>query len=257
MKTEKYFLIFFVTGLVLYSTALGKVEIHPPDGPVLLDQPNLVLADIGKIHVAIIQPDSKPNKDGLVWKNLKTDIKKKLKETSLKMIPGKAGKLLDVPALRVHIAMLKFDDMQKYVFHVQSVLAKKMSIGQKASRFIKVDVWKSNPVMQAVSVQDMPATVTKVVLDQAETFAHAYLAAKSKNDPISDADVANPVKKHARPADKQTAAEYKYVSSRKSKIFHTPNCSVVKRISPQNLIGYNDKEDMVKGGKRSCRRCKP
>ncbi|RLA83243.1 MAG: hypothetical protein DRG31_06400 [Deltaproteobacteria bacterium] len=52
-------------------------------------------------------------------------------------------------------------------------------------------------------------------------------------------------------------AVYKYVSSKNSSVFHRPDCSSVKRISPENLVGYGSREEALSAGKRPCKRCKP
>ena len=51
--------------------------------------------------------------------------------------------------------------------------------------------------------------------------------------------------------------EWKYVASKKSKVFHRPGCKWVKRISAANLIGFKGKEEAIKSGRRPCRSCRP
>lgn len=60
----------------------------------------------------------------------------------------------------------------------------------------------------------------------------------------------------APPAATQTG-EWKYVASKKSKIFHRPDCGYVKRILLKNLIGFNSREEAIGSGRRPCKRCKP
>ncbi len=58
------------------------------------------------------------------------------------------------------------------------------------------------------------------------------------------------------PATVQTK-EWKYVASKKSKVFHRPDCKWAERISPKNLIGYKSREKAIRSGRRACRSCRP
>ena len=51
--------------------------------------------------------------------------------------------------------------------------------------------------------------------------------------------------------------EWKYVASRKSKVFHRPACKWTERISPNNLIGFNSRDEVVRSGRRPCKVCNP
>ncbi len=56
---------------------------------------------------------------------------------------------------------------------------------------------------------------------------------------------------------KRAVAEYKYVASKNSEVFHKPQCRWAKKISKRNLVGYNSTDEAVKAGKRPCKLCKP
>jgi len=51
--------------------------------------------------------------------------------------------------------------------------------------------------------------------------------------------------------------EWNYVASEKSKVFHRPSCKWAQKISPQNLIGFNSREEAIKSGRRPCKMCGP
>ena len=51
--------------------------------------------------------------------------------------------------------------------------------------------------------------------------------------------------------------DWKYAASRKSKVFHKPDCRSVKKISPKNLIGFKSREEAVASGRRPCKVCRP
>lgn len=50
---------------------------------------------------------------------------------------------------------------------------------------------------------------------------------------------------------------WKYVASRKSNVFHRPDCKWAKQISPQNLIGFKNREEAVRSGRSPCKTCDP
>ena len=48
-----------------------------------------------------------------------------------------------------------------------------------------------------------------------------------------------------------------FVASKKSKVFHRPDCKYVDKISDANLVHYETREEAVKSGKRPCTVCEP
>ena len=52
-------------------------------------------------------------------------------------------------------------------------------------------------------------------------------------------------------------AEYAYVASVNSEVFHQPNCRYAQRIKQNNLVGFKSREDAVNSGRRPCKVCKP
>ena len=180
MKAKKYFILLAVVAGILYSSVWGEEQLFEEDyGGALNDRPYPTLADIEHFMVVIVPPDAEPNKESLVWiwTELNTKIIERLGKDSIKTIPGVAGNIVNITELRIDIDMLKVTDSQQYVFCIQTSLAREVYLKKQRHLLFKADVWKTAPVMQAVSVQSMPATVTNVVLEQAEAFIHAYLAA--------------------------------------------------------------------------------
>jgi micrococcal nuclease len=51
--------------------------------------------------------------------------------------------------------------------------------------------------------------------------------------------------------------EWKYVASKKSNVFHLPNCKWAQKIKPENLIGFASREEAVASGRRPCKTCMP
>jgi len=52
-------------------------------------------------------------------------------------------------------------------------------------------------------------------------------------------------------------AEYAYVASINSEVFHQPDCTWVKKISPRNLVTFKSREDAINSGRRPCKVCGP
>ena len=264
MKAKKYYLSLGIVIAILYVPALGQTESLLPEyrQPILIGRPHPELAGIDKLHVAILPSGAEPNKDGLIWTELEAKVINKFNKAGIKLAPGIAGSILNISELLVYINMLKLEDSQQYVFRIQTSLSRAVYLMREPSLAFKADVWKANPVMQAVSVKDMPAKVTNVVLEQVEAFIYAYIAAKPQGRQPFDAgtsktDSLTATEKQTKPGTKSAVAEYKYIASKNSKVFHKPGCSWAKRIKPENLVGYNSKEEVIKAGKRPCKMCKP
>jgi len=255
MKTKEYCLILAIAAGILCIPAFGRTELPESHQPFLIGRPNPSLAGIEELYVIIVPPDSKPNKDGLVWEKLEAKAAHKLKESGIKCVTPRS---LPIPHLTVHIEMLKLLDSQKYVFHIQTSLKRTVALPAHRNLHLVVDVWKTEPTMQTVSIQRMPAKVTEVVLEQVEAFIHAYLVANPKVVPPADANnVTTTSKEKTRPKPKPAVAKYKYVASKNSKVFHKPDCSSARRIKPKNLVRYNSRAEAIQAGKRPCKRCKP
>jgi hypothetical protein len=56
---------------------------------------------------------------------------------------------------------------------------------------------------------------------------------------------------------REQVVEYKYVASVNSKPFHYPACRWVKKIYPENLIGFISRQEAQDSGRRPCKVCKP
>jgi hypothetical protein len=258
MKTKKLYLALMVFTAILYIPAYGDIQLIQRDEPRV----NPALVGIEQIYVFTVQCDSEPNKDGLVWKELDGKVELRLKEAGIKIAPirypgGRSVIDHNIPQLRVYVEMLRPSDSQQYVFHIQTNLVSSVSLVKRQAHTIKADIWKTGPAMQAVSLQDMPAKVTDVVLQQIEAFIRAYRIANPEDSP-PQADVNVTVPKEILKAPSQKpVTEYKYVASKNSRVFHKPDCRWAKNISPKNLVSYNSREEAIEDGKKPCSTCKP
>jgi hypothetical protein len=252
----------FILGLVIGALSIiacAKNQLPPSDNNSLLSAyANPALIGVKKLYVIIKPSDAKSDKDGLVWSDLQKQVEQKLQAVNLEIVPEQDSKDRDIPELRVSMDMLEFHQSQLYVFHLQLSFATKVYLKQKNVSF-KAEVWKAEPVIQAVAVTEMSAKVTYAVLEQVDAFIRAYkLANQSVAQPLSDINDVNVVSRQQSNSETaKQAAEYKYVASKNGKVFHKSSCVWAKKITPENLVGYNSAAEAENAGKRPYKLCKP
>jgi hypothetical protein len=164
------------------------------------------------------------------------------------------------PFLLVFVDMLKLEESKKYVFHIHTSFRKKAYLSDDSTSSIKVSVWETDRVMQAVSFQDVPSSVTSVVLKQVNAFAQAYKSANPPDDGVSGADsdiIIKAPEEETKPNLDVEAAEYNYIASKSSEVFHKSDCRWAQNISQENIIVYSSREEAIKAGKRPCKTCNP
>ncbi len=258
MKTGKYYLVLVVLAWIICPPALGDVDSPQVDNPTVLVEVNPTLAGIETVAVSVHGSDTNQYK---AWKGLEIKVTKKLKQAGIRAIPATLSSSMLGYHLSIGIDMLKLTDYHIYVFRIQASV-EGAYLPKGSTKLVKLELWQSKPVMETVSVEAMRDTIANVVLEQAEAFIHAYLAANPPDKQSSDAKTNDTVaptaqKEQAKPARSVARAEYKYVASKNSKVFHKPDCIWAGRIKPENLTGYNSRAEAKKAGKRPCKRCKP
>ncbi len=265
---EEYGLIFIVATSILCAPALAEVESPLSlDEPFLIDRPHPTLVDIDELCVDAIGCITEPNEYIPIWREIESKVNHKINGAGIKVTntdeQGYAARSLFIPQLRVDIETFRFDDSTQCVLRVQTSLSRAVHLGkQNGDSFLfKADVWKTEPVMQPASVQDMPTVVSNVVLKQIEAFIIAWHDANLPNKAISNmSDIVTseiPLEMKSGSDVKPSVAEYKYVTSKNSEVFHKPDCRFARIISPDNLVGYSNRDEAISAGKRPCKTCKP
>jgi hypothetical protein len=265
MRTTNQFLILTVITAIFTVPALAKVEPRLPDEPIpiLIGQAFPQLAGIEALYFYIVMPEAEAKIHSVAWKELKRNVEIKLDLAGIILIPQTdKGRQIKSPVIRVDIDMLKPKDTQQYIFHIQTSLARAVYLATQPKLGFQADVWKAKAAMQAVSVQNMPAVVTGVVIEQIDVFIAAWFAANPpgrKTADVNDIAAVLPVvtPRQTTPAIKPTTVKYKYVASKNSKVFHKSDCRWVKRIKPTNLVTFSTRNDAIQAGKRPCKQCKP
>ena len=251
---KNYFILIIVVG-ILYVPALGGTELPELVKGDLLAPANPALTEIEWLGLSIQISETKAKeaeKDGLAWKELLSKVESKLGKAGIETgTPFDDIHELGPPAeLKFDIDMLKLGDSQKYVFRIQTLLARMVNLPEHHFH-IKADVWKTQPVMQVVPIEDMPAKITNAVLEHVDAFIIAYSIARPQSVQLTDANDTTII------PSRQVTNEYKYVASKNSKVFHRPDCRWTKKISPENLVGYNSRDEAIAAGKRPCQSCQP
>ncbi len=263
MKTAKYY--FFLTATIVFFAVPAfaglEIRVSEAEPPLLIGKSNPILAGVEQLCVVIVAPDAEPNESGLVWKDLKAKAENELTQSGIKIISCPEVNIpSDNPELRIEVNILKPENSALYVFHVQTSLARLVCLGKDSNLFVKADVCKISSAMQTSLVETTPAAITGLVLKQVDAFIHFYLAAnpsgKSASD-VNNAPLATELPKITEPYNKPSTPQYKYIASKKGKVFHKAGCVWVTRIKPENLVGYNVRDEALGAGKRPCKLCEP
>jgi hypothetical protein len=260
MNTKKYYLALTTVIGILCVPSLAIAETPQHDQQQPIEQANPALTGIQAVFIAIDAPGTDPNKYRWLRRDLDTQLIDRLQKTHLTINPSMAGNFWDSGILRVRLDLLGLHTSQKHVFHVQTSLQRVVNIPRHPDLHIEADVWKSEPVMQTVSTQDIPVVVSNKVLEQVDEFIHAYMLANSPGKRAVDAqvsDAASPIAAKSAPPAGQAVAESMYVASKNSEVFHRPECRWAQKIAEKNLVRYNSRDEAIKAGKRPCKMCKP
>jgi hypothetical protein len=169
----------------------------------------------------------------------------------------------NIPEFRIEGEVFQIPDTEQRVFHIRVSLAKDASLKRNPSDIplLKADVWEKEPAMQLAASKSLADSLTAVVLEEVHAFIVDWSIEKSSG---KHSDVNQPrsqlrkvkVEKDSKLA-KQQDTEAKFVASKNSDKFHKASCPSAKRISANNLVAYNTRDDAIAAGKKPCQRCDP
>jgi len=234
----------------------------PHDGDVLNSRLSPELAGITQLYVAVLSPNAEGN--GFL-KELEKEAEARLTEAGIKVPPrihvGARFKAAGLPELRIYVNLLKINGSEQCVFHVQSSLATRVSLAQRPEMDLRADIWRIGSELREVATQSMAEAVRAAAKEQVEAFiaawqkANAQAATRPENKP--QVAISSVFSERAKPRARAQTSEGGYVASKNSDVFHKPDCSSAKRISPENLVRYATRGEAIAAGKRPCQRCKP
>jgi hypothetical protein len=253
--------VIVVIALCSFNVLADEPTLPREAGPVLIGRADPALTGVRTVVFRLAPAGDEPNEPTL-WKKVTAEVTKQLSESGiswLKSRPGSAGPA-DLPDFTLAVDMLRLANSQQYVFRVQTSLAAWVCLKSDSSVCFKAELWKMTSPIQAVSQEGISTAIITEAVKQAEAFVLAYSAANqarpSANEPATNLP-ASAIGRKISPEAKPLPAEYHYVASKNSNVFHRPDCPSAGRISPDNLVGFTSRADAVKSGRRPCRRCKP
>jgi len=258
MKTKRYFSASVVFAVILCVPVLGNIQVLKSGERQQTRRPWGVLANldtIDSVDMTVLCPD--PNKDAKFWKNLHGKVVSRL-PANIRMQPTFRSSLDRI--YRIRIEILGLEGSPNYVARVQSSFIRSGPLDvSHTSWALAAEVWATAPIMQVVPMQDTPDTVSRWVIEQLDEFISDYHKANPPGTHVNDINVVSvtAATKRAWPAEQRRPAEYKFVASKNSDVFHRPHCIWAERIKPANLVGYSSRAEALKAGKRPCKRCKP
>jgi len=266
MNRTRCCLIVTVLAVVLSISAVAGPRLAEDMRPYLIARPHPELARIDSLYVTVAPLGAKAEEYEPIWKELGQKVGQKLQQAGIKVLTTKPYDKPISPQLGICIDLLKLDESNQRVFHVQTSLSRTVYLeaplpntrGRDAGPSVQADVWNKSSPMQIAASQNTQAAITQIVLQQTEELIVNWTAANPPGEQAADAnDIKIVAQKPSAQPTKSPPAEYKYVASKNSTAFHLPGCSSVKRISPGNLVGYKTRDEAINAGKRPCKLCKP
>lgn len=266
MNRTRCCLIVTVLAVVLSISAVAGPRLPEDMQPYLIARPHPELARIDSLYVTVAPLGAKAEEYEPVWKELGQKVGQKLQQASIKVLSAKPHDKSISPQLGIYIDLLKLDESNQRVFHVQTSLSRMVypeatlpnTPGRDAGLSVQADVWNRSSAMQIAALQHTPAAITQMVLQQTEELIVNWTAANPPGKQAADAnDIKTVAQKPATQPTQSPPTEYKYVASKNSTVFHLPGCSSAARISPGNIVGYKTRDEAINAGKRPCKLCKP
>jgi len=225
-------------------------------------QINPALKVIKRLYVAV-EPGQVDLNELSGWDVLKKKIEKRLKDAGIAVADAAytAGSVEakepfeSVSVFTVTIDKLKLSGFRESVYRVESSVMAETFLQTNPPHLLKLKVWSICGTGYAGSEQASITMLMALALTQADSFIKACNEAKAPAD--SEAVTAGIQDGGKLLPSKIKSDAPKYVASKKSKVFHRPDCIWAAKISPKNLVVYKTKAQAIKAGKRPCKRCNP
>jgi hypothetical protein len=274
MNNKKpYLLLAIVAGI---SCAMAGDNAEPPRfaEDALLAPAHPGLLAIERLSVRIIPVGTDAKQANLDWDSLRVEAQRALEKDAIPVIMANeapAKELPITPALNIRIQVLRLADLQQCVLCIQTSLSRAVYLKPEASLIFRADVWQTEPLTELVPAKSLPARVSDGAMQQVRGFIRAYKvttaywnrsAAGNHVLPTTSAPPprlasGNAVANQAAPQTESAAAEYQFVASKNSPVFHKPDCRWARNISPTNLTSYSSRDAAMQAGKRPCKWCNP
>ena len=221
-------------------------------------KPNPALAGIKELSIILTPADSEPNTDVLKRANIKAEVISRLYDAGFKIGLSSA----DAPELNIKVTVLKLESIEQYVVSVQTSLVRSVTLVNGDERFsVIADVWKMDSGIRIMAAERIVDEVPAIVREQVQVFIASCTPTASVDKKPDVNQLRQQLRKvtddkDTKPA-KQQAVEAAFVASKNSQVFHKANCPSAKRISPDNLVSYANRDEAIAAGKKPCGRCNP
>ena len=231
-----------------------------PGGAATVTQAGPHFANIDAVYLAIDYPKNAAVLKESYWDDAKTQLEQKLKKANLNISSAAKANLSKTDVrLIVRVELLKVPDVNLFAIRVETVMARQMLLATGSDQIFIVPLSLGQYGIRFVSGSDLPGVIEDAASQHIDYFLRGYEAMKSlqeKKRGETDQLVAEPARSATAPQQTQVA-EYAYVASKNSDVFHKPDCRWAKNISPKNLVGYSTRDEAIEAGKRPCKWCKP
>ncbi len=257
MKVLKNISVAMVFTVFLWSAAFGQIQ----DDNISEPKPDIALEGIKRIGVSILTFGNEPRGYEVDWKSISDQTEKSVADSGIEIISPVGDLKSGTGELKIYVDMLEVEDSNRYVFRIQTSIARKVFLPGKRRYRMRADIWHTKAVMKAVLVDQFVAEIAAVAAEQVKQFVGEWTAANARaNRPSRTTKIK--IAQNQQRSEKYEVAfaaaiGNKYVASKNSKVFHKAICSSAERIARKNIVKYAAKVEAVNAGKRPCKICKP
>lgn len=192
---------------------------------------------------------------GLKQQDIRDNIVKQLEQAGIKIMPVQLWQ--KVPGrcrLKVLIKVYRPSDLKTFIYNLKVCFVQTVALERIPDAKIDAVTWELSWLAHGTKNRLTEAVPANLKL-MTENFIRDYHLANPQGSGSSGSIVSTSAPKGQ--ISSGVTARYLYVSSKNSQVFHSPQCRSAKRIKPENLVGYNSREEAIQAGKRPCKVCKP
>jgi hypothetical protein len=195
----------------------------------------------------------------LKQQEIRENIVKQLEQAGIKILPVQLwGTAPGRCRLKVLIKVYKPSDLETFIYNLKVYFVQTVALERIPEAKIDAVTWELSWLAHG-SRNRLSEAVPGNLKIMTDNFIRDYHLANPQGGEFSGNSERNTVSVQAPQGQIRSGIEtrYKYVSSKNSQVFHSPQCRSAKRIKPENLVGYNSREEVLQAGKRPCKVCKP
>ena len=247
-RTMKFKLV-IVMCLLAGLTANSSAKLNPR-------QASLRGANVMTVDVVCSQDVKETD---LNQQEIRKNIVTQLQQAGIKILPVNLwGTAPGRCRLKVLIKVYKPSDLDTFIYNLKIYFVQTVALERIPEAKIDAVTWELTWLAHGSKDRLTEAVPGNLKL-MTDNFIRDYHLANPLSSELSNTNTRNNVSVTSPQGQIRSgvAARYKYVSSKNSKVFHSPQCRSAKRIKPENLVGYNSKEEVIQAGKRPCKVCKP